>query len=83
MKCGCKIHESESESTGSLFYSVDNSECVLEELVKVCETTLGWLNSVRVKDEDDPLQKIQDTVHGPYRELLKAAIIKARGLHKV
>lgn len=27
MKCGCDVHEHESDSTGALWYSVNDSEC--------------------------------------------------------
>lgn len=47
-----------------------------EELLEACKSVLAFLHSVRPSDPDDPLRAIQDRLHGPYREQLKAAIAK-------
>jgi len=59
-------------------YRVALTASAFADLLAACEKTLKWIESVRVSDPDDPLQKLQDQFHGPYREMLAAAIAKAR-----
>lgn len=50
MRCGCEVHESESDSTGALFYGVDSSHCAVSELVTVLDGVLSYVNPAGLAD---------------------------------